>query len=340
MIRGFSFTPHKSLVFALISFLIFCIMTGLSGCGTPSPENQPPVICTPQSPNVNIYRVLPDSWAGAIFEMAFPTIPTPIPPAIPAPIQFNDQQILGARYAAFQYLLDETKRWSDTETITLSDQNKTRITLTFISPKLLQAVFLSDVLRDRFITSDFQTHLQNMLNGVAERDELLFLLTITTTSNNNITPTRHTIKIPINNMTLNNAENLIVLHSHDDHNLEQLIDTSAEPVFGYLAYPFAMLSGGQCKWVLDPKYNTNIVISVPFIEVDGVNSGGPYSWTIPYSSLINSIAPSNIPIPFLPTGFDPNLMSPLELPPSEINQNDYLQNFARYIWNQITPKND
>ena len=137
-------------------------------------------------------------------------------------------------------------------------------------------------------------------------------------------------------MTLNNAENLIVLHSHDDHNLEQLIDTSAEPVFGYLAYPFAMLSGGQCKWVLDPKYNTNIVISVPFIEVDGVSNANQYSWTIPYVSLISSPIPSNPPAPFLPNGFDATLMSPLAVPPKEINQIDYWQNFARYIWNQLT----
>jgi hypothetical protein len=200
---------------------------------------------------------------------------------------------------------------------------------------LLQSVFLSDVLKKRFITSGFQDQLQYVLNSVAEREELLFLVTVTST-NNNINPIRHTIKIPVDNMFLNNSENLIVPHSHDDHNIEQLIDTLSDPVFGYLAYPLTQLAGSQCKWILDPKYNGNIVITLPFIEVDGVSNNSPYSWTIPYAALINPIAPSNIPVPFLPPGFDPNLMSPTPLPPRELNQSDYWQNFARYIWNQVT----
>lgn len=335
MIWGFSFTPLRSLLSTLFVLLILSFTTGLSGCnGTSEPPK--PVVCTPESNAVNIYRVPPETWANTIFAMAFPPIPTSIPPNTPIPVQLNPQQILGARYAAFQFLIEKTSRWSDTETITLSDQNKTRITITFISPELLEAVFLNEVLRDGFITSDFQVHLQNMLNSVAARDELLFLLTVTTTNNNTLNTSRHTIRIPITGMTLNNSENLSVPHSHDDHNLEQVIDTTSDAVFGYLAYPLTMLSENQCKWLLDPKYNTNIVITVPFIEVDGVSDANQYSWTIPYVSLISSPMPSNPPAPFLPNGFDATLMSPLAVPPKEINQIDYWQNFARYIWNQLT----
>ena len=150
---------------------------------------------------VNIYRVAPQTWANTIFEFAFPIIPTPIPPNTAIPVQFNEQQILGARYAAFQHLINETKRWSDTETIKLDDSSEAKITVTFISPELLQAVFLNEVLKNRFITYGFQDQLQNVLNTIAERDELLFLLTVTTT-NNNINPTRHTIKIPIDKMVI------------------------------------------------------------------------------------------------------------------------------------------
>ncbi len=322
MTRDTLFAQHR---FMIVLLVILMAAAGLSGCASSSTPPKP-VVCTPTPSNVNIYRVAPQSWANIIFEHAFPLIPTSITPI--------EQQILDARYAAFQQLISETKRWSDTETITLNDSNKIRITVTFISPELFQAVFLNEVLKNRFPTSGFQDQLQNALNAVAERDELLFLLTVTTT-NYNANPIRHTIKIPIDGMTLNNAENLVVIPSHDDHNLEQLIDTSSDPVFGYLAYPFAMLSGSQCKWILEPKYNTNIVITVPSIEVDGV-SNGQYSWTIPYVSLIKPLMPSNVPVPILPPGFDPNLMTPLILPPSEISQADYWQNFARYIWNQIT----
>ena len=145
------------------------------------------------------------------------------------------------------------------------------ITLTYLSPELLQAVFLNEVLKNRFPTYGFQDQLQKVLNAIAERDELLFLLTVTT-KNNNINPIRHTIKIPIESMVMHNAENLTIAHSHDDHNLEQIIDTSSDPVFGYFAYPLASFSIIRCKWILDPKYNTNIVITVPYIEVDGVES--------------------------------------------------------------------
>lgn len=311
-------------------------MMGLSGCEEiPSNVASRPTICTPESPTVNIYRATPQSWANMIFEYAFPIIPTPIPPNAPVPLQFNEPQIFAARYASFQFLLNETKRWSDTETITLDDSNKTRITVTFINPDLLQAVFLSDVLRNRSITSNFQSQLQAVLNTIAERDELLFLLTVTTT-NNNTNAARHTIKIPIDNMVLNNAESLIISPSHDDHNLEQLIDTSSDSVFGYLAYPLTVLSESQCKWVLDPKYNTNIVITVPFIEVDGARNNNSYSWTIPYVSLIKPITPSDPPEFAIPPGFDLGLMTPSATPPTEINQVDYWQNFARFIWNQVT----
>ena len=313
--------------------LILLAIVGLSGCASPASTQQ--VVCTPESTRVNIYRVAPQSWANSIFEYAYPTIPTPIPPNTAIPVQLNEQQILGARYAAFQYLIKETKRWSAIVTIKLDDSSEAQIIVTFISPELLQAVFLSDILKDRFITSGFQAQIQNVLNAVAERDELLFLLTVTTT-NNNINSTHHIIKIPIGKMILNNAENLEVEPKHDDHNLEQPINSAFESVFGYLAYPLAELSGSQCKWILDPKYNTNIVITVPSIELDGVSSSESHSWTIPYVSLISPISPPDLPNFIAPPGFDQNLMSPLPLPPKGINQTNNWQDFARFVWNQIT----
>lgn len=316
--------------------MVFIITAGLLGCVEPSvttPISAPSVICTPESSGVNIYREIPKSWANVIFEFALPAIPTPLPPATPTPP--NEGQILVARYAAFQQLIKETNRWSDTETITLADSSKIRLTVTFISPSLIQAVFLNHVLKERFIASGFQDQLQNVLNLIAERDELLFLFTVTTTNGNNFTPVKHTVKIPIDRMTLNNSENLKAVPNHDDHNLEQPIDTTSEPVFGYLAYPLAMYSGNQCKWILDPKYNTNIVITVPTIEVDG-EGNGQYSWTIPYVSLFGSAMPPEAPNFYLPPDFDINLMTPLALPPNELSNPNYLQDFGRYIWNQIT----
>jgi hypothetical protein len=321
----------------MVFILIFVTIAGLFGCGetTSAGTTISFPICTPDSPMVNVYRAPLQPWANEIFETAFPPIPTPIPPN--PPMQFNEQQILGARYAAFQKLTSETKRWSHTEIVKLNDSRETKITVTYLSPELLQAIFLNEVLKNRFPTYGFQDQLQSVLNNVAQRDELLFLLTVISTDNNT-SPIRHTIKIPIQEMVMHNAENLTIMHRHNDHNLEQEIDASSDPVFGYLGYPLSLVTANQCNWVLDPKYNANIVITVPFIEVDGVSNETSYFWTIPYAPLISPIMPTITVVPTLPPEFDQSLylMLPSPKPPSDINQANYWQDFGRFIWGQVT----
>jgi len=342
MARGLSFKHSRSGI--LSGFLVFTIMASLSGCALQSPAqtSTKPIVCTPVSTDmVNIYRNPIVSWAGSIFEYAYPTLPPPIPPETPVPAQLNEQQILEARYAAFQYLTKETKRWSDTETIKLDDSSEAQLTITFISPRLIQAVYLNHVLKHRYFVSDFQTQFQPVLDSIASRDELLFLFTVTTTNNGNPNSNPHTLNIPINTMNLNNAENLQVAPNHDDHHMERPINTSREPIFGYIAYPLTTLSGNHCKILLDPKYNTNIVITIPNVLVDGVGNT-PYTWTIPYTSLINGIIPEEPPIFMIPPDYHTDLLSNIILPPSPLanqnwtNSDDYWRDFARYVWNQIT----
>jgi hypothetical protein len=166
------------------------------------------------------------------------------------------------------------------------------------------------------------------------RDELLFLLTVTATNDNgDLSP--QTIQIPIRSMLLYNSKNISISRSHEDHNLEEVIDAS-DPVFGYIAYPLAQISADQCEWILDPKYNTNIVVSVPFIEVNNVNNQRPISWTIPYAPLMPPIMPTSTPVWNLPSGFDQSLMTHLPLPPIAMGQTNNWQDFARFIWGQLT----
>jgi hypothetical protein len=340
MPMGFSFVQHKRLII-LGSFLVMIFTTGLSGCAsfvqgsTTYEMNMPIIICTPNSPLVNIYRATPQPWTNRYFESAFPPFPTPIPPN--PPIQFDEYQILTARYAAFQQLRYETERWSELQTVTLKDSTVVDIIVTYLSPELFQAVFLNQVLKERPITYGFQEQYQKALNTIAAREELLFLVTVTMT-NNNISPTSHSIKIPIESMNLNNAENLAIAPTHDDHNLELPLDASLKPVFGYLAYPLTYVSASQCEWILDPTYNTNIVITVPYLEVDGTSNKTPLSWTIPYAPLMNSISPVNMAVPTLPPGYDQNLtpLKPSILPPIGMSQTNNWEEFARFVWGQIT----
>ena len=345
MARGLYTTQSKFIV--LSGFLILMIIAGLSGC-SPIPQtasvSQPIAICTPDSPAVNIYKSTPQTWVNTIFQYAYPLIPTPIPPDLATPTPPNEPQILAARYEAFQYLKSQTKRWSDTEVIKLNDLNEIQLTITFISPELIQATFLSEVLRDRFLTSDFDVQLQNVLNSIAARDELLFLVTVTATNNNSTNSTPHVINIPIDQMILNNAGNLKYGPIHDDHNLEQPINSSLEPVFGYIAYPLALLKSDVCNLALDPKYDTSIVITVSDIKIDG-DPSRPYTWTIPYKSLIEANIPPQPPTFKVPDNLNQDLMSPLPKPPypmtslilsNGINPDIYWHEFAQYVWHQVT----
>ena len=302
-------------------------------------EVAPLEVCTPvPSENVNVYRTIPQPWAGLIFDYAHATLPATSPTLDPllAAAFPAITQLQGAQYAAFQKLVSETKRWSDTETVKLDDaENKVRITLTFISPQLLQAVYLNQVLKDGYPASGFLEQLQSMLNNVAARDELLFLLTISPLSS--INPIHHTVELPIDSIVLNNSENLQVSHSHDDHNLAQPFDTSSDAIFGYLAFPFTQLVNSECKWILNPKFNTNIVVTMPYLKVDGNKNGISYSWTIPYTSLINQTVTLDALNFNPPPGYDFTQVTPSSLPPTDISSpSSYDESFAKFIWKQIT----
>jgi hypothetical protein len=212
------------------------------------------------------------------------------------------------------------------------------LVVTYLSPELLQAVYLNQALTDRSPISDFPAHLEKALKPIVKRDELLFLLTATSVTYN-ANPARHTFKIPIEEMVLHNAENLTILHGHDDHHLAQAIDSLADPVFGYLGYPLSQVTAEQCHWVLDPAYNTVIVVDVPYLEVDSIKKENQYYWTIPYVPLMGSESQADMPNFNIPAGFDTNLMTPQLAPPRDINQVNYWQEFARFVWRQVTKGN-
>jgi hypothetical protein len=351
MKKGFRFMQHR---FIIVLFLL-SVLTGGCGGGPVIFPTSTPVPCTSDVAGGNIYRAEPQWGANVIFEYVYPVpltpqpsstpdplnaltpTPAPTPTSPPVPPDVKQQQLQSARYAAFQYLINETIRWSDVETIKFNDSSEAEIVITFISPELLQAVFLNNSLKDLTVTSDFQTQFRNALESVAGREELLFMITVTS-AGNNTNLNNHVVKIPIGSLVLNNAENAQVPPTHSDYNLGQPINSSAEAVFGYLAYPLVRQpSADKCKLTLDPKFDTNIVISLlnTSIEVDGF-PGGPYSWTIPYAALLNAPSSPEAPAFAIPAGYDLNQVSPLQTPPSGIKQGNRWQDYARFLWSKIT----
>jgi hypothetical protein len=339
MTRG-NFLLWNKLHIVLRGFVMLMIITGLVGCTSSPPTPTPPILCTPESPNVNIYRTAPQTLVEKIVQH----VAQGGTESASAFAQL-EPQISEARFATFQYLVDQTERWSDSETIKLDVTNEAQITLTFLSPDLIQAAFLlSQILKDNFSTSDIPTQIQTVLNSIGNRDELLFLVTVTATSSAVPNSSQHIIHIPMDRMILTNTEDLPVSHLHEDHILDQPIDTSANPVSGYFAFPLAVLTENGCRWILDPKYSTSIVITVPEITLDGVTTG-PYTWTIPYASLTQQISPE-IKLNFSPSeGFNAILLNPIQKPPAPmtsqmlqngVNPNGYWEEFAKFVWNRIT----
>jgi hypothetical protein len=323
-------------------FLVLIAVAGLSGCSVlqsviGSPDKQE--VCTPNAPVINIYRATPEPWINMVLQYAstYATIPTMTPSPVidmfatstpPVPI------IPSPRSIAFQCLINKTERLSDTEIIKV-DNFEVQVTVTFISPDLLQAVFLGEFLKNSFSLSEFETQVQTVLGSVAERDELLFLFTIT--KNGSTDTSSHTIDMPVQEMALTNGEWLAVKPKHADQILDQPIDLSDGPVFGYVAYPLAVLTNNTCSLVLEPKYSTSLVLTMPSYQLDGIDSKVSHSWAIPYSSLMHVENSAEVFQSCIFPTYDLSLISPTPLPPDvNSNQSNYWQEFARFVWYQLT----
>ncbi len=327
-------------------FVLFAPVLCMSGCDTFSATN-PSAACTAETVAANIYKAEPLREPNIIFEFAHPPTPIPQPtntadpvntpppaPEVTPPSPPSAGQIQGARYAAFRHLVKETERWSDIQKIKFSDSTEAEIVITFISPELLQAVSLGDALNERNTVFDFNSQARIALDSIAAREELLFLLTVTSPLNyTNLN--NHIIKFDTMALKLKNAEGLELPPGHIESNLGEPINTSSTAVFGYFGYPVIKLVDGKCKWALDPKYNTNIVITLPEIFVDGVSTG-PYSWTIAYMPLIDLNVPPPLPDFNIPPNYDQSQISPLTIPPSGIRLANRWQDFARFVWYKIT----
>lgn len=347
MKRGMSFF-HFSGGLIAVTFLLFLLGTGASGCGAVSSDvHYPkPVVCTPQAANANIYRTLASGTippggsapmggtSGVTTNLSVEEViallqgtPAPVIPVTGAVDSYD--AILGV-------LVQETQKWSDVQTIKLDATNTAQIIVTFLSPQLIQAMYYSQVASQGASASNPQA----VLDAIAARDELIFFVTVIATTNNNINTTPHSIRIPIQSMIIMNADDVETPPLHDDHILAQPINSSYEPVYGYLTYPIAMLHGTNCKWILNPDYNKRIIITVPHIYVDE-KSVGSYTWDISYSSLFKVETPSSAASV---TAVNQNLITTSVTPPppkndllvsGSMDENTFWQAYAGFLWKQV-----
>lgn len=324
----------------------FCLLLlfgmGITACEGTSSAGAKPTPCTPEAGNANLYRATPQPWIDEIYLHYGIAIPfsNPDPNSIPAPILIipisgNPNQQLEARYAALQFLAKETKRWSDIQTVKLDDSSEAYIIITFVHPDLVQAIILNEVLMNVPLITHMEKTIEEIMNDVSTREELLFIVTVVINHHNPSGITQHTMEIPINEMVLINAGDTIIAPLHDDHNLARPIHTAQkQSEFGYVGYPMGIQLDGKCIWVLDP-YNNNIVVVANAIHVDGVRSGA-YTWTIRYRPLIDIGIQTEHPDYQIPQGFDSAQFTPSPVMPANISDDsNFWVGFSRFVWKQV-----
>jgi hypothetical protein len=318
---------------------------GITACDGTSSVAAKPTPCAPKAGNANLYITTPLPWIDDIYLHYGINIPfsKPDPSTTPEPIfvipvSGNPNQQLEARYAALQFLAKETKRWSDIETVKLDDSSQAHIIITFIHPDLVQAVILNEVLMNAPSITFMNKAIEEIMSDISTREELLFLVTVVINHTNPSNPTQHTLRIPINEMVLINAGDMIASPLHDDHNLARPINTSEkQSEFGYVGYPIGIQSDRECIWVLDP-YNTNIVVAANAIYVDEIRNSN-YTWTIRYRPLIDIGIHTDYPSYQIPQGFDIAQLTPSPVMPASISDDaNFWVGFSRFVWGQVTAK--
>lgn len=340
-------SPQRQANFHFSHCCFFVIVSiCLSACGAyaaqPAIETRMPP-CKLEAQGVNVYLGTPIPVIPTIFQHA--ATATPVPPPLTPVAETDDakrQKSIEARYAALRRLEYEVMRWTDVIRIPLGGANHATITVTFLSPELVQTVYLNNLLKQDTKVADIHAAVAGALYQFAARNELVFLVTADATDVKEGNNASHVLAIDRDKMRLMTAEDLSIPPGHDDPSINKPV-TGSNSVFGYLYYPFAVERDGSCMQALDPTYNTKIIIQTESITVDGVGVG-LQTWTIPYTPLLNTwdfnfIPDYTIPDSIIPpVGIEPpDLLPTNELPAFE--DPDFQRKFARFVWGQITLAN-
>jgi len=251
-----------------------------------------------------------------------------------------------ARQAAISQLGINTGRWSDYVDITLDGSNMVRIVVTYLDPALMQYVILNHILADSnnlMELDKFRNEMMERMNKLGGRNEMLFVVTITTLFywEQSFNGTVLTVDIPIEEMTLISASDVRVAPTHEDHILDERIDISHGPVFGIVGYPFAVMNGDQCTWIID-QWTNSLTLDVPRVILGGTDVG-PQFWNIPYRPLVMEVDNQS------PATYDPNYdwsrLNKIEVPPTPNWQPNaqfdntiwktYWEDMGRFIWNVV-----
>jgi len=256
--------------------------------------------------------------------------------------------LVGARQKALVQLGGNAEHLSDRVDLASNDTNMVRITITYLDPVLIQYIVLNHLLNrpdrttDPVGTEDFDQQLKEIMKNLGGRNEMLFLVTITSpfyraqAYNSNVL----TVQIPIKEMILINGSDREVEPTHADYVLGENIDITHGPVSGIVGYPIAVMEHDQCMGITD-QWTTTFNLKIPRIKL-GEHEFDTRIWIIPYRSLVMQDDSSLVPT------YDPRMMTPvgkLDSPPipswtpnaqvDTTNWTTYWEDMGRYIWNYV-----
>ncbi|HNB55000.1 MAG TPA: hypothetical protein PK530_23825 [Anaerolineales bacterium] len=333
-IKGFR-QKHKWNYYIRWGFVLLSL-AGLVGCSLEPmnvEQNYPP--CQPNQDNANIYKnPTPHPLVSSIYQSY--SLASSNPASTPQ-IPVSGQDTL--RSFALTFLIEEVKRWSNVKVIKLDDFSDAYIRITFLNPDLMQAIYLNEKLKQAGIVSEFEKQVSDAVNKISLRNELLFLVTISFYNRYPSQPTRHHLDIDVSNLKLTNTENLPVSPLHDDHNLDELIDSTQGAISGLIGYPLGLQVDKDCIWVLNPQFNTNIVIVMQSLLID-TNEKETYTWTIPYMPLIDAGNDLKLSDPVTLQTNDLGIFFPITTPPTNIElsveSEVFWRDYARFVWGYLT----
>lgn len=175
-----------------------------------------------------------------------------------------------------------------------------------------------------------------MLEDIAKREKLIFFLSAFQVNQNGEGVKSHTLGMDVNRLSLVNASGFKIKTAYYDHNLDQPI-VLPQHTNGFLYFPLSVVYKEVCTEVLNPTYNTKIILQLPLINIDGVSSG-PFSWTIDYTYLLNTGNFSYGSNHYVPP--DTEIRSS-NTPPTATEISDaFWEQYAKFMWAKLTPKHE
>lgn len=254
-------------------------------------------------------------------------------------MEMQSQRLIQARHAALALLIHEVKMRTEIRDFKLDDINKVRIAVTYLSPRLMEAVFQNHILAHPPGNPNFHETIRQFIEKSGEHDEHIFLMTVIA---NLETSMPHTVDMAPREMILRNTNDYNVTPLYEDHNLDLPINLSYGSEHGFLYFPESVFTKNGCESVLDRKRNTKINIEAQAIFIDGERIG-PVIWTIYYAPLVDtgiSFYTPEYPTPTVPgQSLSPgtDVYTPLTEPPTNSEKEDsFWRDFARFVWEQVT----